>query len=110
VTIACGAIGVAGAVAPEPEPHQLDPVIVNPHYTDPLFESDRKLKNLVDGIPCIGCNARKPQDSVAKQIGKVLLHQITPMQPQPVDRDPPPGPVDLSPEAVSESGKSEERK
>jgi hypothetical protein len=106
----CVVGNAAGVEAPASEPKQLDPVTVTPHHTDPLFESDRKLKNLVDGIPCIGCNARKPQDGVAKQIGKVLLHQITPMQPQPVDRDPPPGPVDLSPEAVSESGKSEERK
>lgn len=87
-------------------PTQLDPLTVHPRHDDPLLESDRKLKELTDKMPCMGCDAIKHKPDgwkeTAKDIGKAMLNQITPMNPEPRDEgDPNAGPADLSPDTVS---------
>ena len=90
--VSAGAEEVAptGQQAPEESPPtELGPIIVTPrHDNDPLFEADRKLHDLLNGTPCLGCDATKPKDSTLKKVGKFLLREITPMQPQEKDHDP----------------------
>ena len=84
---------------------ELDTVTVHPRHDDPLFEADRKLKDLVDHMPCMGCDAvkRKPEGwkETVKDIGKAALDQITPINPETRTSDPGNEPADLSPDAVS---------
>ena len=92
---------------------ELDPLTVNPHYNDPLFKSDRKLKDLLDGMPCMGCDAKKPRPDgwkqIAKDIGKAMLQQVTPINPEVRESDPVPEAPDLSPDAVSQGKPSTDR-
>lgn len=97
----------SAAFADDTEPaKELDTVTVHPRHDDPLFDADRKLKDLVDHMPCMGCDAvkRKPEGwkETVKDIGKAALDQITPTNPEPRDAgDPGAGPADLSPDQVS---------
>jgi hypothetical protein len=101
VAVLCWCAG-ASAADPDSAPQQFDPLTVHPnHQDDPLFESDRKLHDLMKDMPCLGCAAQKPQESTLKSVGKFLLQEITPMTPEERDDDPPPGPVNLDPDEVS---------
>ena len=109
VLLASAALADDGAGDP---PTKLDPLTVHPRHDDPLFESDRKLKDLVDKMPCMGCDAvkRRPDGwkETAKDIGKAMLNEITPINPEERTSDPGVEQPDLSPDAVSASKPSKD--
>lgn len=63
-------------------------------------------------MPCMGCDAqqRKPEGwkETAKDIGKAMLNQVTPINPETRTSDPGAEPVDLSPDAVSQGKPSKD--
>jgi hypothetical protein len=95
-------VAAMGALAGDDEPttREFEPLMVTPEG-DYFLEGDLKLKLLLEETPCLGCSAAPLEDGIGKQIGDYLLYQITPLTPQLKDYDPPPGPIDLSPEEVS---------
>ena len=96
VSISCGAEESAPPAQQAPEespPTELGPIIVTPrHDNDPLFEADRKLHDLLNGTPCLGCDAAKPKEGtvkrIAKAVGKAALDAVLPQAPTPRETDP----------------------
>jgi len=87
-------VAPTGQQAPEESPPtELGPITVTPrHDNDPLFEADRKLHDLLNSTPCLGCDAPKRKPGTIEKVGKYLLDKaaenLLPQEPPKVDDDP----------------------
>ncbi|WP_295682132.1 hypothetical protein [uncultured Nevskia sp.] len=87
-------VGTSAALDLHPPEEPTSPTVQLPEVTvrgklNAFEESDRKLRQLMEGGPCLGCDntVPPPPPSLVEKVLDTAVYLITPQQNQPVDND-----------------------